>query len=65
MRHNLRQEPYAVMPHVRICAGGGRRVTGVPTATLSSWRGRTYSVWIDCDGGQCRPVHAVNVKRDE
>lgn len=21
---NLRQEPYAVVPHVRICAGGGR-----------------------------------------
>ena len=23
MRHNLRQEPYAVIPLVRICAGGG------------------------------------------
>ena len=22
-RHHLRQEPYAVVPHVRICAGGG------------------------------------------
>ena len=22
-RHYLRQEPYAVVPHVRICAGGG------------------------------------------
>ncbi len=22
----LRQEPYAVVPHVRICAGGGQRI---------------------------------------
>ena len=22
-RHDSRQEPYAVVPHVRICAGGG------------------------------------------
>ena len=34
VRHDLRQEPYAVMPHVRICAGG-RRATGVPTSTQS------------------------------
>lgn len=25
----------------------------------------TYSVLIDCDGSQCRPVHTVNVKHDE
>jgi hypothetical protein len=25
----------------------------------------TYSVLIDCDGGQCRPMHTVNVKHDE
>jgi hypothetical protein len=30
-RHNPRQEPYAVVPRVRICAG--RQVTSVPTAT--------------------------------
>jgi hypothetical protein len=24
-----------------------------------------YSVLIDCDGGQCRPMHTVNVKKDE
>src|ERR1043166_5557583 len=29
-RHHLRQEPDAVVPHVRICAGG-HRATGVPT----------------------------------
>ena len=32
MRHDLRQEPYAVTLHVRICAGGGG-MTVVPTAT--------------------------------
>src|SRR5450756_2236393 len=31
-RHHLRQEPYAAILQVRICAGG-RRVTVVPTAT--------------------------------
>jgi hypothetical protein len=25
----------------------------------------TYSVLIDCDGSQCRPMHTVNVKHDE
>lgn len=25
----------------------------------------TYSVLIDCDGGQCRPMHTVNVRHDE
>lgn len=25
----------------------------------------TYSVLIDCDGGQCRPMHTVNVKHDQ
>jgi hypothetical protein len=25
----------------------------------------TYSVVIGCDGGQCRPMHTVNVKKDE
>jgi hypothetical protein len=25
----------------------------------------TYSVLIDCDSGQCRPMHTVNVKHDE
>jgi len=24
-----------------------------------------YSVLIDCDGGQCRPMHTINVKNDE
>jgi hypothetical protein len=32
-RHYLKQEPYAEEPHVRVRAGG-RRATGVPTATL-------------------------------
>jgi len=31
-RHDLRQEPYAATPLVRICAGG-RSVMAVPTAT--------------------------------
>lgn len=25
----------------------------------------TYSVLIDCDGGQCRPMHAINVKHED
>jgi hypothetical protein len=25
----------------------------------------SYSVLIDCDGGQCRPMHTVNVKKDD
>lgn len=25
----------------------------------------SYSVLIDCDGGQCRPMHTVNVKNDD
>ena len=25
----------------------------------------TYSVLIDCDSGQCRPMHTINVKHDE
>ena len=30
MRHDLRQEPYAVMPHVRICAGGAGQPAFLP-----------------------------------
>ena len=33
-RHDLRQEPYAVIPHVQICTGG-RSAMAVPTATSS------------------------------
>ena len=29
-RHDLRQEPYAVVPHVRICAGGGEQSSSLP-----------------------------------
>jgi hypothetical protein len=25
----------------------------------------SYSVLIDCDGGQCRPMHTINVKKDD
>jgi hypothetical protein len=35
VRQHLRQEPDAVVPHVRICAGGAGS-TGVPTATKAS-----------------------------
>ncbi len=37
-----RKEPYEVVPHVRICAGGSR-VTGIPTATLASQNGSNGS----------------------
>ncbi len=30
LRHDLRQEPYAVTPHVRICAGGGQQWPSLP-----------------------------------
>ena len=30
MRHDLRQEPYAVTLHVRICAGGGQQWPSLP-----------------------------------
>ena len=30
MRHHHRQEPYAVMLHVRICAGGGGQLPSLP-----------------------------------
>jgi hypothetical protein len=30
MRQNLRQEPYEVIPHVRICAGGVGQPTFLP-----------------------------------
>jgi hypothetical protein len=30
LRHDLRQEPYAVAPHVRICAGGGQQWPSLP-----------------------------------
>ena len=29
-RHYLRQEPYAVVPHVRICAGGAGQPASLP-----------------------------------
>lgn len=32
-RHDSRQEPYAVVPHVRICAGGGERSSSLPRPT--------------------------------
>jgi len=38
---NLRQEPYAVVPHVRICARGWQ-VTAIPTATLRSTAAGLY-----------------------
>ena len=34
VRYDLRQEPYEVVPHVRICAGGAGIKTSVPTATM-------------------------------
>ncbi|NTU52452.1 MAG: DUF389 domain-containing protein [Chlorobiaceae bacterium] len=40
IRYDSRQEPYAVVPHVRICTVGGR-VTGIPTVTFSGAR-----IWV-------------------
>src|SRR5262249_33626578 len=48
-RHHLKQEPDAVMPHVRICGGGyeqspvptptddGRRYAAVPPSAIARW----------------------------
>ena len=47
MRHDLRQEPYAVMPHVRICAGGAGQPALLPQpaeqARLLRWLALTRS----------------------
>jgi hypothetical protein len=49
-RHDSRQEPYAVVPHVRICAGGGEQSPSLPrlhkesvrnTGSPSAWSGMT------------------------
>jgi hypothetical protein len=34
-RHDPRQEPYAVIPHVRICAGGGGQPPSLPRPPVS------------------------------
>lgn len=34
MRHYLRQEPYEVIPHVRICAGGAGQPAFLPRPEL-------------------------------
>lgn len=34
MRHDLRQEPYAVVPHVRICAGAAGQPASLPQPVL-------------------------------
>jgi hypothetical protein len=36
MRQNLRQEPYEVIPHVRICAGGVGQPTFLPRPDLKT-----------------------------
>ena len=35
-RHDSRQEPYAVVPHVRICAGGGEQSSSLPRPFTAS-----------------------------
>jgi hypothetical protein len=46
-RQHLRQEPYAVVPHVRICAGGGERSPSLPRRApgrpvgCSEWKSHT------------------------
>jgi hypothetical protein len=37
MRQNLRQEPYEVIPHVRICAGGVGQPTFLPRLEPVMW----------------------------
>ena len=34
-RYNLRQEPYAVVPHVRICAGGAGQPASLPRPSIA------------------------------
>src|SRR5437016_10785745 len=37
LRQDLRQEPYAVTLHVRICAGGGRQWPSLPRPLLGDY----------------------------
>jgi hypothetical protein len=54
-RWNLRQEPYAVAPHVRICGGGaGRPASLLRRGALISW---TKVSWFH-DQGSRRPISA-------
>jgi len=39
-RHDLRQEPYAVALHVRICAGGGQQWPSLPRPDIPMSSGR-------------------------
>ena len=39
-RHDSRQEPYAVVPLVRICAGGGEQSPSLPRPNVASQRER-------------------------
>ena len=46
-RHDSRQEPYAVVPHLRICAGGGEQSPSLPRPHkqefgLSHYEGRGW-----------------------
>ena len=42
LRYDSRQEPYAVVPHVRICAGGGEKSPSLPrpldVLDVATWR---------------------------
>lgn len=70
-RQNLRHEPNEVVPHVRICAGGGR-ATGIPTAIRDTQARQTF-VFSAADYGTCMrrpserrnrsPVHGQTASR--
>jgi hypothetical protein len=47
-RQHLRQEPYAVVPHVRICAGGGERSPSLPQQFTSEGTSVAEGRWATC-----------------
>ena len=51
-RHDSRQEPYAVAPHVRICAGGGGQPPSLPRSPSHAAQKREWP--HDSEGPRCR-----------
>ena len=64
MRHDLRQEPYAVVPHVRICAGGAGQPASLPQPLL---RLKINFLCRVGAGGRCRgrPILATQTPADD
>src|SRR5436853_7017720 len=59
-RHDLRQEPYAVTLHVRICAGGGQQWPSLPRPNIGGiCEGRSRR--CQHSGLHSHPVHSPDL----